>query len=143
MMQISENGLDLIRKFEGLRLAAYLCPSGVLTIGYGHTGSDVKRGQKIDEDRATELLMNDVKRFETSVNNLVKVEITQGMFDALVSFCFNLGAGALQGSTLLKKLNAGDTEGAAEELLRWDKANGKPLAGLTARREAEQDLFLA
>ena len=142
MMQISENGLDLIRKFEGLRLAAYLCPSGVLTIGYGHTGSDVKRGQKIDEDRATELLMNDVKRFETSVNNLVKVEITQGMFDALVSFCFNLGAGSLHGSTLLRKLNAGDTAGAAEEFLKWDKANGKSLAGLTARREAERQLFI-
>ena len=141
-MKTSYNGLALIMKFEGLRMDAYLCPSGVLTIGYGHTGSDVKRGQRIDADRARELLIDDVRRFEASVNDLVKVDITQGMFDALVSFCYNLGAGSLKGSTLLKKLNAGDTAGAAEEFLKWDKANGKSLAGLTARREAERQLFI-
>ena len=141
-MKTSYKGMTLIMKFEGLRMDAYLCPSGVLTIGYGHTGSDVKRGQRIDADRARELLIDDVRRFEASVNDLVKVDITQGMFDALVSFCYNLGAGSLKGSTLLKKLNAGDTAGAAEEFLKWDKANGKSLAGLTARREAERQLFI-
>ena len=143
MMQISEAGLDLIRKFEGLRLDTYDCPAGKLTIGYGHTGSDVKPGLIIDAEKATALLMEDVKRFEKSVNELVKVPMTQGMFDALVSFSYNLGAGSLQSSTLLKKLNADDKQGAADEFLKWNKAKGKPLAGLTARREGERELFFA
>jgi lysozyme len=143
MMQCSEKGLDLIRKYEGLQLAAYVCPAGKLTIGYGHTGPDVKAGQKIDVARANELLIKDVQRFEVAVNEMVKVPMTQGMVDALVSFSFNLGAGSLKSSTLLKKLNAGDREAAADEFLRWNKANGKVLAGLTARRESERKLFLA
>ncbi len=142
-MDISENGLDLIRKHEGLRLQAYLCPAGVLTIGYGHTGADVKTGMKIDISQANALLSKDVERFEKSVNDLVRVPMTQGMFDALVGFAFNLGAGSLKGSTLLAKLNANDSQGAADEFLRWNKANGKVLDGLTARRESERELFLA
>ena len=142
MMQMSEAGFDLIRKFEGLRLKTYDCPGGKLTIGYGHTGPDVKPGLQIDEAKATELLKDDVQRFEKSVNDLVMVPMTQGMFDALVSFSYNLGAGSLQSSTLLKKLNADDKQGAAAEFLKWNKAKGKPLAGLTARRESERDLFL-
>lgn len=140
-MQISENGLDLIRKFEGLRLETYDCPGGKLTIGYGHTGSDVKPGLKISAEKATALLKEDVKRFEKSVTEMVTIPMTQGMFDALVSFSFNLGAGKLQSSTLLKKLNAADKQGAAEEFLKWNKANGEPLAGLTARRNGERELF--
>lgn len=143
MMQTSENGLDLIRKYEGLRLATYVCPGGKLTIGYGHTGPDVSTGKKIDVEQANALLVNDVKRFERSVNELVKVPISQGMFDALISFAFNLGAGSLKSSTLLKKLNAADLEGAADEFLKWNKSKGKVLAGLTARRESERELFLA
>jgi lysozyme len=143
MMQTSEKGLDLIRKYEGLQLVAYVCPAGKLTIGYGHTGPDVKAGQKIDEVRADELLIKDVQRFEGSVNELVRVPMTQGMFDALISFTFNLGAGSLKSSTLLKKLNADDVAGAADQFLRWNKANGKELAGLTARRQSERKLFLA
>ncbi len=142
-MKISENGLDLIRKHEGLRLQAYLCPAGVLTIGYGHTGTDVKTAMKIDISQANALLSKDVERFEKSVNDLVRVPMTQGMFDALVGFAFNLGAGSLKGSTLLAKLNANDSQGAADEFLRWNKANGKVLDGLTARRESERELFLA
>ena len=118
MMQISETGLDLIRKFEGLRLETYDCPGGTQTIGYGHTGPDVKPGLKIDTEKATALLMEDVQRFEKSVNDLVMVPMTQGMFDALVSFSYNLGAGSLQSSTLLKKLNADDKQGAADEFLK-------------------------
>ncbi len=142
-MQISENGLDLIRKFEGLRLETYDCPGGKLTIGYGHTGPDVKPNLKIDHAKATALLKGDVGRFEKSVNELVTVSMTQGMFDALVCFSYNLGAGSLRDSTLLKKLNADDRRGAAAEFLNWNKAKGKPLAGLTARRESERALFMA
>ncbi len=142
-MKIGEQGLDLIRKHEGLRLKAYICPGGKLTIGYGHTGSDVKAGMTIDNAQADALLLKDVERFEKSVNEMVDVEMTQGMFDALVCFAFNLGAGSLKSSTLLKKLNANDKPGAAEEFLKWNKALGKVLNGLTARREGERALFLA
>jgi lysozyme len=143
MMQISETGLELIRSHEGLRLNAYVCPGGKLTIGYGHTGPDVKPGLKISQDKADQLLRNDTKRFEKSVNELVTVPMTQGMFDALVSFAYNLGAGSLKSSTLLKKLNDGDKDGAAEEFLKWNKAKGKVLDGLTARRENESEIFLS
>jgi len=142
-MQISETGLELIRSHEGLRLNAYVCPGGKLTIGYGHTGPDVKPGLKISQDKADQLLRNDTKRFEKSVNELVTVPMTQGMFDALVSFAYNLGAGSLKSSTLLKKLNDGDKDGAAEEFLKWNKAKGKVLDGLTARRENESEIFLS
>ncbi len=142
-MQIGEKGLDLIRKYEGLRLVAYVCPGGKLTIGYGHTGPDVKSGQKIDVERANELLIKDVQRFEVAVNELVTVPMTQGMLDALISFSFNLGAGSLKSSTLLKKLNADDLDGAANEFVKWNKAKGNVLAGLTERRKSERELFLA
>jgi len=142
-MKIGEQGLDLIRKHEGLRLKAYICPGGKLTIGYGHTGSDVAAGMTIDNAQADALLLKDVERFEKSVNEMVDVEMTQAMFDALVCFAFNLGAGSLKSSTLLKKLNANDKPGAAEEFLKWNKAQGKVLNGLTARREGERALFLA
>uniref|UniRef100_Q3ASQ2 Lysozyme n=1 Tax=Chlorobium chlorochromatii (strain CaD3) TaxID=340177 RepID=Q3ASQ2_CHLCH len=142
-MQTSDNGLNIIRQYEGLRLKTYFCPAGKLTIGYGHTGTDVTSGMSITEAQANELLQEDVKRFATSVNKMVTTEVTQGMFDALISFSYNIGAGNLQKSTLLKKLNAGDKQGAADEFLKWNKSNGKPLAGLTARRTAERELFLA
>ena len=142
MMQTSENGFALIQKYEGLRLATYVCPGGKLTIGYGHTGPDVTTGKKIDEDEANALLVKDVQRFERAVNGLVTVPMTQGMFDALISFSFNLGVGSLKSSTLLKKLNAGNLTGAADEFLKWNKAGGKVLAGLSARRESERERFL-
>lgn len=141
-MKISEKGLELIKKYEGLRLSAYLCPKGKLTIGFGHTGMDVKMiGQKISVDEANSLLMQDIARFESSVNELVHVTLTQNQFDALVSFAFNLGANALKGSTLLKKLNTDDKHGALAEFIRWNKVGSMPYQGLTARREAEQELF--
>jgi lysozyme len=143
MMQVSEKGLDLIRSSEGLRLTAYLCPAGKLTIGYGHTGPDVKAGMTITKDQANQLLIQDTKKFADAVNEMVTVPITQNMFDALVSFTYNLGPQNLRDSTLLKKLNAGDKQGAADEFLKWNKSNGKVLDGLTARRESERELFLA
>lgn len=142
-LRAGEGCFRLIRAFEGLRIAAYVCPGGIVTIGYGHTGDDVMEGQTIDVDRAEELLALDVLRFETAVNELVMVPMTQGMMDALISFAFNLGVQALKGSTLLKKLNADDKEGAANEFLKWNKARGKVLGGLVRRRMAEREIFLS
>lgn len=138
-------GKKLIKEFEGFRAAAYLCPAGVWTVGYGTTrikGSPVKDGTKVTTEEADDLLDQDLKVFEDGVNSLVKVELTQNQFDALVCFVYNLGIGSLQKSTLLKKVNAGLFSEAADEFLKWDKANGKQLAGLTRRRTAERELFL-
>ncbi len=139
-MRTSENGLALIRQAEGLRLRAYKCPAGVWTIGFGTTAG-VKEGQIITKERAEELLRDDVKRFEDQVLRLVKVPLTQGQLDALVSFTYNLGAANLGNSTLLRLLNAGDHKGAAAQFDRWTKASGKELPGLVKRRAAERALF--
>jgi lysozyme len=139
---VGQAGLALIKGFEGLRLQAYKCPAGVWTIGYGHTGSDVTPGLAISSQQAEDLLKKDLTRFENAVFKLVSVTVTQNQFDALVSFCYNLGEGALGKSTLLKLLNAGDAAAAADQFLKWDKAGGKTLAGLTRRRVAERDLFM-
>ena len=139
-MNISGNGLDLIKRFEGLRLTSYLCPAKVWTIGYGSTGPHVKAGMTITEDEAEALLRKDVARFERGVFALVG-DTTQGRFDALVSFAFNLGLGALQGSTLMNMHKAGNYDGAAEQFKRWNKAGKVVLAGLTKRRLAEAELY--
>lgn len=140
-MRINQKGLELIKKYEGCRLLAYKCPAGVWTIGYGHT-ADVKSGMAITKADAERLLLQDLKRFEEGVEALVKVPLTSNQFSALVSFAFNCGLAALRSSTLLKKLNIGDLNGAAREILRWDKVNKKPVEGLTKRRKEEQQLFL-
>lgn len=138
------NGLDLIKSFEGLKLTAYLCPARIPTIGFGHTKTvrpdDVGK-KKITENEAERLLKADLVNFESSVNKLVKVPLNQNQFDALVSFAFNVGSGALSTSTLLKKLNAKDYKGAADQFARWNKAGGKVLNGLVRRRAAEAALF--
>ena len=139
-MQTSQRGIDLIKSFEGLRLSAYRCPADIPTIGYGTT-SGVKIGDTITKERAEELLREDVRRFEDQVLRLVKVPLTQGQFDALTSFVYNLGAGNLSNSTLLRLLNAGDYAGAAAQFERWNKAGDKTLAGLVRRRAAERALF--
>ena len=140
-MRINNKGLELIKKYEGCRLLAYKCPAGVWTIGYGHTAG-VKSGMAITKVDAERLLLQDLKRFEEGVEALVKVPLTSNQFSALVSFAFNCGLAALRSSTLLKKLNVGDLNGAAREILRWDKVNKKPVEGLTKRRKEEQKLFL-
>ncbi len=140
-MKTSPAGIALITHFEGLRLIAYQDSVGVWTIGYGHTGPDVKPGLTITRQNAETLLANDLTRFEHGVQRLVTVPLNQNQFDALVSFSYNLGLGSLQQSTLLKKLNAGDYPGAAAQFPRWNKAGGKVLPGLVARREAEATLF--
>lgn len=142
VMQISKAGLDLIKQFEGLYLKAYRCPAGVPTIGYGHTAG-VAMGQTITQQQADDYLRRDVRQFERAVARLVTVPLTQGQFDALVSFAFNLGEGALAQSTLLRMLNAGDYAGAAAQFDRWNKAGGRVLPGLVRRRAAERALFEA
>lgn len=144
-MTISENGLDLIRRYEGLRLKAYKCPAGVWTIGYGHT-KGVTAGMSITEEKAEALLREDVAGAERALNAM-KVNFRQGQFDALCSWIFNLGLGNFHASTMKKKIVAGapDKEIVAE-LKKWDKATvgGKKvaLAGLTRRRAEEAAHFL-
>lgn len=141
MQQINQAGLELIKSFEGYREDAYLCPAGVWTIGWGTT-KNVRQGQTTNPEEAENFLRRDLKIFEAQVAELVKVALTSNQFSALVSFAYNCGAGALKSSTLLKKLNQEDYLGAAEEFLKWNKAGGKMLAGLTRRRVAERSLFL-
>lgn len=141
-MEISENGINLIKNFEGCKLNAYKCPAGILTIGYGHTGADVSAGAKITQDEAERLLKQDLIIHCNNVSRLVKVPITQNQFDALVSFEYNLGYGNLASSTLLKLLNAKKYSDAANQFERWVYAGGKKLAGLIKRRAAEKALFL-
>lgn len=139
--QINAKGLRLLKSFEGLELRAYQDAVGVWTIGYGTT-SDVRPGMVITEAQAEALLKRDLNRFERAVIDLVKVPLTDDQFSALVSFVYNVGEGALSTSTLLRLLNQRDYQGAADQLLRWDKAGGRTLAGLTRRRRAERALFL-
>lgn len=143
---ISKTGIDLISSFEGIRLNAYDDGVGVWTIGIGTTvypnGVKVKKGDKCTLEQAKEYFAQDLKRFESSVNNLVKVPLTQNQFDALVSLTYNIGQTAFSNSTLLKKLNAKDYVGAADQFLRWNKGGGKVMKGLVRRREAERALFL-
>ena len=146
-MQTSDKGIALIKQFEGCKLTAYQDSVGVWTIGYGWTqpvdGKPIRAGMTIKQETADRVLKTGLVSYESDVSRLVKVGLTQGQFDALVSFAYNLGARALSTSTLLRKLNAGDYAGAADEFLRWNKAGGKVLNGLTRRREAERALFLS
>jgi lysozyme len=144
-MKISEKGLSLIKQWEGLRLKAYRDAAGILTIGYGHTGPDVVEGMTITQEQADALLRKDIEKAERAVSTLVKVPLTQEQFDSIVSFVFNCGVGAFQRSTLLKKLNAGDYDGAAAEFDKWvyiTRGGQKvKLSGLVKRRAAERALF--
>ena len=137
----SSKGLDLIKTFEGCELKAYVCPAGVLTIGYGHTGPEVTPGMEITTAEAEELLRTDLIRFERVVDGHVTVEIKQCQFDALVSFTYNCGPDAFKNSTLLRLLNASDYDGAAAQFDRWVNGPSGPLAGLVRRRDAEEALF--
>lgn len=141
-MNISQKGINLIKNFEGCRLTAYKCPANILTIGYGHTGSDVHTGQKITQEEAEKLLRQDLIIHCNNVSKLVKVPLNQNQFDALVSFEYNVGYGAFMNSTLLKLLNQKKYKEASEQFGRWKFAGGKVLAGLVKRREAEKQLFL-
>lgn len=141
MREINKSGVDLIKKFEGLKLEAYYCQAGVLTIGFGHVGRDVKLYQKITKERAEELLQADLRKFCFGVSEAVLVPLSDNQFAALVSFAFNLGLGALRKSTLLKKLNSGDYDAVPVELKKWVNVGGAPSLGLIRRRKAEIDLW--
>lgn len=145
-MKISESGIELLKRFEGLELEAYQDIAGIWTIGYGHTGADVQPGMKISERDAEELLRRDLKPREQAVASATKVALNQNEFDALVSFVYNVGAAAFRSSTALKRLNKGDRVGAADALTWWNKATVggvlREVLGLTRRRAAERALFL-
>lgn len=140
-MKTSEEGRRLITQFEGLRLHAYQDSVGIWTIGVGHI-KGVHPGMVITSDKADEFLQEDLEEAEDAVNSLVTVPLDQAQFDALVSLVFNVGRGNFSHSTLLKKLNARDYIGASSEFLKWNKAGGKPVLGLTRRRAAERDHFI-
>ena len=144
-MKISQIGIGLIKRWEGLKLKAYIpVPGDVPTIGHGSTGRHVKMGLVITRECAQALLLKDLIRFEKCVNRQVKTRINQNQYDACVCFAFNLGCGAFRTSTLLKRINARKFQEAADQFPRWNKT-GRPLRvvrGLTNRRNAERDLFL-
>jgi lysozyme len=143
-MTYSKDGLHLTESFEGIRLTAYPDPGTggePWTIGYGHTGNDVCGSTTCTQEQAEAWLLQDVQKAAAAVNDLVQVDLTQNEFDALVDFVFNLGVGNFKSSTLLRKINAGDMDGAAAEFDKWDRAAGKVMAGLLRRRQAETDLF--
>lgn len=142
MKPIPKEAVDLVKKFEGRKLTAYRCPANVWTCGYGATGPDVKEGVTWTIWQAEDRLKADLGKFAQAVDKLVTVPITSNQRAALISFSFNLGAQALKESTLLRLLNEGKVEAAADEFLRWNKASGRKLDGLVARREAEKNLFL-
>jgi Phage-related lysozyme (muraminidase) len=134
--------MDIIQEFEGCKLTAYLCPAGVWTIGWGSTGLGVSKGVVWTQAEADERYKKDMALFKEGVQKLVTVPVNKNQLEALTSFAYNLGISALKGSTLLKFLNDGNYQAAANQFLRWDKANGKVLAGLARRRTAERNLFL-
>lgn len=142
----SDVGVDLISGFEDTRFKAYDDGVGVWTIGTGTTvypnGAKVKQGDTCTPEQAKAYFKHDLAKFEKTVNESVTVPLTQNQFDALVSLTYNIGSGAFNNSTLLKKLNKGDYQGAADQFLAWKKAGGKVLPGLVRRREAERALFL-
>lgn len=142
-MKISDAGIALIKSHEGLRLKAYPDPGTggePWTIGYGHTGG-VEPGDEIDQNRADEYLRCDVMTVEDCVEHFVNVSLTQGQFDALCSFVFNVGCKAFSNSTLCRLLNEGNYEGARQQFSRWTKAGGRDLPGLVRRRKEEAELF--
>ena len=147
--KLSQKGLELIKQFEGLSLTPYVCAGGINTIGYGNTyytnGKKVTLQDKpITKQQAEELLKFSLSTYEKAVDSFCRDNISQSQFDALVSFAYNLGTGALQKSTLIKKVNANPKDVTiADEFLKWNKANGKVLAGLTKRRQAEANLYFS
>lgn len=155
-MNVSQKGIELVKRFEGFISHAYLCPANKLTIGWGHTGSDVKQSMVITEGEAEILLKKDLNKFASKITYSLEqdhITVNQNQFDALCSFAFNLGFSALVFSTLWKKLKQGDYEGASNEFLKWvyitktDPKTGErfklKLKGLEQRRNAERDLFLS
>jgi lysozyme len=139
-MKTGTKGIELIKYFEGCELEAYKCAAGVWTIGYGHI-KGVTPESVITQEQAEQMLVEELNEYEGYINDMVTTPLSQNQFDALVSWVYNLGGGNLKASTLLKVLNSGDFNGVPAQLMRWNKAGGKVLEGLTRRRQAEADLF--
>jgi lysozyme len=143
-MKISPDGINIIKKFEGYMAKSYLCPGKIWSIGYGHTGEDVGPNMYITKEKAEELLLKDLERFEDCVNEIVDTaKLNQHQFDALVSLAYNIGPQAISRSTVIKLVNAGEYKKAADHFLDWKMVGGKALAGLIQRRLAEKKLFLS
>jgi len=146
-MKTSKAGLDLIKRHEGLRLEAYLCPADKWTIGYGTTSDagvgEIRKGMKITEAQAAEWLARSLEGYEAAVSKAVTRTPTANQFAAMVSLCYNIGQGAFAASTVVRRFNAGDVQGAADAFRMWTKGGGKVLPGLVRRREDERNLFLA
>jgi len=144
-----KKGIDLIKSFEGFYAKPYICPASVPTIGYGTTrypnGNKVTlKDTSITEEKGVEYLMDDLKIFEKYVDAYCRDDINQNQFDALVSFCYNLGPNNLKSSTLLKKVNLNPSDPSiSNEFLKWNKGGGKVLKGLTKRRQAESNLYFS
>lgn len=149
ILKLSQKGLELIKSFEGLSLTPYVCAGGINTIGYGNTyytnGKKVTlKDRKITLQQAEELIKHSLSTYEKAVDSFCRDDISQGQFDALVSFAYNLGTRALQKSTLIKKVNANPKDVTiADEFMKWNKANGTVLKGLTKRRQAEANLYFS
>ena len=146
-MHINERGIEIVKRFESLALRFYLCPGGIVSVGYGATrGWDGRPFnmdmEPISEAEADAFLVRDLESAEGWVSRLIKTALSENSFSALTSFTFNVGAGALQRSTLRMKLNRGEYQGAADEFPKWKFANKRILAGLIRRRAAERSLFL-
>jgi len=147
-MKTNQKGIDLMHEFEGCKLTAYLCPANIWTIGWGNTryedGTPVKKGDSITQERANSLFLNIVKVFETGVRNLVVSKVNENQFSALVCFAYNIGLGNLKTSTLLRFVNQNpNNPEIRNQFLRWNKAGGKELTGLTRRRIAESNLYFS
>ena len=145
-MKLNKLGIDLMHHFEGCRLEAYLCPAKVPTIGWGNTyyeqGTPVRMGDKISQERANSLFLFIANKFADEVRKVIKTNLNENQFSALVCFAYNVGTGNLGKSTLLKKVNVNPNDATiANEFLRWNKAGGKELLGLTRRRTAESKLY--
>jgi len=143
-MKINKEGFELVKHFEGCSLTAYPDPATggePVTIGYGHTGN-VKMGSYISQDMAETLLLRDLAKFEDGVASLIHTQVTSDQFSACVCLAYNIGLGNFGSSTLLRMINADSALAAADQFLRWDKAAGKVMAGLTKRRKAERKLYL-
>ena len=137
MRHITQDGIDLIKRFEGFSSTVYICPAGYPTIGYGHLVRNHEKFEEISQEEAEALLRIDVESAERAVLRLIKVPLTDGQFDALVSFTYNLGSGALQCSTLRRKVNRQAHSEVPGQLIRWVWAGGRKLNGLARRRRAE------
>ena len=139
-MNISQEGISLIKKFEGCELEAYKCAAGVWTIGYGHT-KDVKENEVITKEEAESMLVHELQEYCNDVDIAVKVDLKQNEFDALVSWTYNLGPTNLNSSTMLRVLNEGKHDDVPTQIKRWNKAGGEVLKGLIRRRNAEALMF--